>query len=117
MLARGLIGTAILVYLVVLGCVLIPGDATGKKVSPDSAAGNGGSVNGDSAANVQLLDALPYRGAGMQIQRVDWIDRYKHSMDEMAALGFDTVSLVIDTRMENGRSSSIWLDMRMTPTP
>ena len=117
MLARGMIGAAVLVYLVVLGCVLLPGTAPGKKIpsaQPDSALANGAAP---SARNVALVEALPYRGAGMQIQRVDWIDRYKHSMDEMAALGFDTVSLVVDTRMENGRSSSIWLDMRMTPTP
>ena len=60
---------------------------------------------------------MPYRGVAIQVQRVDWIDRYKKSVDEIAAVGADTVSLVVDTRMENGTSSRIWLDMRMTPTP
>ena len=53
----------------------------------------------------------------MQIQRVDWIDKYEQSMDEIAALGADTVLLVVDSRQENGKSSRIYLDMRMTPTP
>ena len=112
MLARGLIGAAILAYLLVLGCVLIPTSATASK---KTAADNGSS----NSANVgtRFLDGLPYRGAGMQIQRVDWIDKYKASIDEIAALGFDTVSLVIDTRMENGSTSLVWLDMRKTPTP
>src|SRR5207248_474919 len=51
------------------------------------------------------------------IQRVDWIDKYKESIDEIAAVGCDTVSLVLDTRQENAESSHIYLDMRMTPTP
>ena len=117
MLARGLIGAAILVYVIVLGCVLLPGDAPAKKLSTESPNSSPNDGSAQSVRNVKLLDALPYRGAGMQIQRVDWIERYKHSMDEIAALGFDTVSLVVDTRLENGKSSSIWLDMRMTPTP
>jgi hypothetical protein len=60
---------------------------------------------------------LPYRGVAMQIQRVDWIPQYEKSMDEIAEDGADTVLLVIDSRQENGTSSHIYLDMRMTPTP
>lgn len=62
------------------------------------------------------LNGLPYRCVGMQIQRVDWIDKYKQSIDEIAAVGADTVKFVVDARMENGRSSRIYLDLRMTPT-
>ena len=62
-------------------------------------------------------DGLPYRCIGMQIQRVDWMDRYKESIDEIAAVGADTVKFVVDSRQENGHSSAIWLDLRMTPTP
>ena len=113
MFARGLIGAALLVYAIVLGCVLIPTDATASKKS--SAAGGDGLPH--AKVGTRFLDGLPYRGAGMQIQRVDWIDKYKKSIDEIAALGFDTVSLVIDTRMENGSTSLVWLDMRKTPTP
>jgi hypothetical protein len=52
----------------------------------------------------------------MEIQRLDWIDKYKKSIDEIAALGADTVQLVVDTRQENGASARIYLDLRMTPT-
>jgi len=38
-------------------------------------------------------------------------------MDEIAAVGCDTVSLVLDTRQEKASSAHIYLDMRMTPTP
>ena len=119
MLSRGLIGAAFVVYLIVLGCVMMPSDAPAKKLSaagsPDSTSAEPTEVH--LPANPKFAGALPYRGAAMQIQRVDWIDKYKKGIDEIAALGLDTISLVIDTRMENGHSSTIWLDMRMTPTP
>src|SRR3954469_9214939 len=112
MASRGLIGAAIVVYLIVLGCVMMPSDAPAKKMS--AAGGGAGSPttpeypdesSNTSAAPAVALDpkfagALPYKGAAMQIQRIDWIDKYKQGMDEIAALGLDTVSLVIDTRME-----------------
>ena len=53
-----------------------------------------------------FTDAMPYKGAAMQIQRVDWIDKYEKIIDKVAALGFDTVSLVVDTRMENASTST-----------
>src|SRR5689334_10615796 len=119
MLSRGLIGAAIAAYLIVLGCVMLPSDATGrnaKKMSFEPGS-PGEPAEVRVAADPKFAGALPFKGAAMQIQRVDWIDKYKHSMDEIAALGLDTVSLVVDTRMENGHTSQIWLDMRMTPTP
>jgi len=58
-----------------------------------------------------------YRGVVMQIQRVDWTEEYKKSIDEIAALGADTVMFVVDARQENGSSNRIYLDVRMTPTP
>src|SRR5438132_646941 len=103
MLSRGLIGAAVAVYLIVLGCVMMPSDAPAKKLSvasetPESTdqqpAANGGAVLPDP----KFAGALPYKGAAMQIQRVDWIDKYKQGIDEIAALGLDTVSLVVDTR-------------------
>jgi hypothetical protein len=53
----------------------------------------------------------------MQIQRTDWIDKYIKSIDEVAGLGADGVKFVVDTRQETVRSTRIFLDMRMTPTP
>ena len=60
---------------------------------------------------------LPYCGVAMQIQRIDLINEYEKSIDEIAALGADTVSIVVDCRQENGSSGRIFMDMRMTPTP
>lgn len=110
MVGRGIIGAAVIVYAVVLGSVLLPGAAPADRASasePPRAVGNAAPANG----------VLPFRGAAMQIQRVDWTDQYKASIDEIAAAGFDTVSLVVDTRQENGTSNRIYLDMRMTPSP
>lgn len=61
---------------------------------------------------------LPFRGVAMQLQRVDWIDtEYTKSLNEIAALGADTVLFVVDSHMENGGSSAVYLDMRLVPTP
>lgn len=108
MLGRGVILAAAGVYLVVLGCVMWPGKAP---------ADNTAAPTFSHSSRTSSLVGLPYRGVGMQIQRVDWIDRYKESIDEIAAVGADTVLLVVDSRQENGSSSRIYLDMRMTPTP
>jgi len=103
---------AVVVYLAVAGTVLFSGGATSSVAGADPVTAPG-TAGGASVS----LAGLPYRGAGMQIQRIDWMDRYKQSVDELAALGFDTVSFVVDSRMENGTAAKIYLDMRMTPTP
>jgi hypothetical protein len=106
----GLIITAATVYLVVLGCVIFPSPSTGK-------APNGIDVPFRNAMDNTPLTGLPYKGIAMQIQRVDWVDEYKKSIDEIANVGADTVLFVVDARQENGSSSRIYLDMRATPTP
>jgi hypothetical protein len=117
MLGRGLIGVAVIVYLVVLGCVMMPSDAPAKKASSESRNSTDSNEARPVGSNAGLTAAMPYKGAAMQIQRVDWIDKYKTSIDEIAAIGCDTVSFVLDTRQENAESQHIYLDMRMTPTP
>src|SRR5690606_7623357 len=92
----------------VLACVVLPADTPAQQAPAPNAPANPMQAS---------REGLPYVGAGMQIQRVDWIDRYKQSIDEIADLGGDTVLLVVDARQENGTSSRIYLDMRMTPTP
>src|SRR5437762_9350224 len=110
MLARATIVTALLAYGLVLGCVLSPAETPAR----------GGNSEAQAAAvytpKGAPLTGLPFCGAGMQIQRVDWLDKYKKSMDEIAAIGADSVLLVVDMRMENGTASKIYLDMRMTPS-
>jgi len=51
----------------------------------------------------------------LQIQRVDWVDEYKKSIDEIAAVGADTV-LLWSMRVRKWVIQRIYLDMRMTPT-
>ena len=109
MLRKSLIVCAIAFYAVVIGCsmrspVTVPAAADEDYSGPTTSAST-------------MPDGMPYRAVGMQIQRVDWMDKYKHSVDEIAALGADTVKFVVDARQENGASSHIYLDMRMTPTP
>jgi hypothetical protein len=107
MLGRWIVFGALASYALVVGCVML--------------SGNGSSSAGGTSAghyhSTTVPAGLPYRGIAMQIQRVDWIDQYEKSIDEVADTGADTVLLVLDARQENGASSHIYLDMRMTPTP
>lgn len=84
---------------------------------PSGSARGAGESTRAAPVMSSLPPGLPYRGAGIQIQRVDWVERYKKCIDEIAGVGGDTVLLVVDARQENGTSSHIYLDMRMTPTP
>lgn len=117
MAGKSVILIAVLVYAAVLGCVMWPeksasSDPAGVLGAPRRSHGGGA-----SSASRPAIQGLPFVGAGMQIQRVDWIDKYETSIDEIADLGGDTVLFVIDTRMEGGTSCRIYLDMRMMPTP
>ncbi len=106
----GLIIAAAAVYLAVLGCVLFPNSSDGKSPLSTEARPFRDAVSGVP------LTGLPYRGVAMQLQRVDWIDEYKKSIDEIANLGADTVMFVLDARQENGSSSRVYIDLRMTPS-
>ena len=108
MFARRIVIAAVFLYLLALGCVVWP--------SGSDARGPAGSGH-PSTFSTSVPAGLPYRGVGMQIQRVDWIDKYEQCLDQIADVGADTVLLVVDSRQENGTSSHIYLDMRMTPTP
>jgi hypothetical protein len=112
MLRWTLIVGAFATWVAVLGCVMWPTDAPSARAAQELDG-----EMGPPAPVVQSRDGLPICAVAMQIQRTDWIDKYKHSIDEIAALGADAVLLVVDTRMENGASARIWLDTRFTPTP
>ena len=103
-------GLAIALYAVVVGCSW-NGDATTARAAQTEDTAPLPPYTATQPAG------MPYRCVGMQIQRVDWLDKYKKSVDEIAAVGADTVKFVVDARQENGSSSRIYLDMRMTPTP
>ena len=83
----------------------------------DAARGGSPSGGGGGTFATSRPGGLPFRGVSMQLQRVDWIDKYEKSVDEIADVGADTVLLVVEGRQENGKSSHIYLDMRQTPTP
>ena len=102
-----------LTFVTVMGCVFWPAHAPAQK----PAAGTPPAAAYRSYAPSTSREGFPYRGVTIQLQRTDWIEKYKTSINEIAATGADTVSFVIDTRMENGTSSHIWLDVRTTPTP
>lgn len=112
MFQRGIIIAGVVVYLAVMAVVLSTGGG-GATANPRGGGLTPASYGGTGATN---LEGLPFRCVGMQIQRVDWIEEYKKVMDKIAAVGADSVLLVIDTRQENGKSSKIYLDFRMTPT-
>lgn len=106
----GLIITAVFLYLAVLGCVIFPAQSRGKTPGGDGQPFRAMSTGAP-------LTGLPYKGIAMLIERTDWVEEYKKSIDEIAGTGADTVMFVIDARQENGSSNRIYLDMRMTPTP
>jgi hypothetical protein len=98
---------ALLLYGLVIGCALLRSD------TPEPLAAT---RRAPTSFRADLADGLPYRAVVMQLQRVDYMDKYKRSIDEIADLGADAVKFVLDARQENGSSSRIFLDMRMTPT-
>ena len=104
-----LICLAVCVYAAAAGCALYTAHAAAPAVV-DRAAEPASSPRRD------LTALLPLRCVGMQIQRVDWMDKYKQSVDEIAALGAGGVKFVVDARQEDGNSNRIYLDLRLTPS-
>ena len=130
MIGRWVIFAAAAAYLAVIGCVMLPtapaprpveenGREYAAVMSTAPASSPTASVPGAAHPPAQRprLTGLPYRGVAMQVQRIDLIDQYEKNIDEIADLGADTVSIVVDARQENGSSSRIFIDVRMTPTP
>ncbi len=108
---KAIVVMAIVCYLAVVGCVLAPG---GKLDGSSWAKAEPPARN---ASRVPLNPAdIPYRGVAIQLQRVDWMEKYKQCIDEVVAVGADTVSLVVDSRQENVSSTRIYLDQRTTPS-
>src|SRR5208282_581876 len=50
----------------------------------------------------------------IQLQRVDWVQKYNDLIDRVAYDGADTVSLVVDARQENFQSNFMYIDVRLT---
>lgn len=118
MAGRLIIFAALAAYLGVVGCIVWP--QAGSVVGP---GGRGTIAEQDDPAFAPLpppvggpLTGLPYRGVAMQVQQIGDLAPYERNLDEIAALGADAVSIVVDTRQENGTSTQIFLDQRLTPT-
>ncbi len=132
MIGRIIIFLALAVWGVVVGCVLTQDTATpapGLVLAERGGAGQAGAgavrptrVDGSDSWLAKVpagvrVSHLPMRSMTVQIQRTDWMEKYKVCVDEIAALGADTVLFVVDPRQENGSSGRIYLDLRMTPGP
>jgi hypothetical protein len=118
MSGRIIIVSALLVYLCVMGCVIWPG--AGSMASPRSSSDDSEDWHSTANANGPLvpMEGLPYRGVAMQVQQIGAdFSPYHKNVDEIAALGADSLSIVVDVRQENGTSTQIFLDQRLTPTP
>lgn len=109
MLRQFAIVCALAMYVSIVGCALITSADATQAAAPVPQA--------PASVPLVVAEGLPYRSVTLQLQRVDWIDRYKASIDEIAALGANAVKFVVDARQENAGSSQIYLDLRMTPTP
>ena len=103
-LPKFLVAAAVAVYAAAASCALVEPAATRPAAPP-----------AETGAAERVSDR-PYRAVGMQLQRVDWIDRYKQSIDEIADVGADAVKIVVDARQEDGSSNRIYLDHRTSPT-
>lgn len=103
--------SAVVYVMVAVGCMLA---SSGQAETGWRARVRGVATNSKG----ERLAGLPMRGAAMQIQRIDWIEtEYFKSIDEIAKLGCDSVLFVMDAHQENGSSSTIYMDLRLMPTP
>ncbi len=110
MLQRAIIVLALAVYVFVVGCAVVDSKSAAEPVEASK-------PHAPARFPATQATGLPYKAIGMQIQRVDWIDKYKESIDEIADVGANAVKFVVDARQEHAGSTRIYLDMRMSPTP
>jgi hypothetical protein len=103
MVGRKILFAAAIIYAVSVACAVVPESA--QSAAPDDVTGL-----------VKINGLHPYCGMAMQLQRTDWVDKYKTMIDEIADDGADTVSLVVDAREENFQSNFMYVDFRKTLT-
>jgi hypothetical protein len=116
MAGRILILAALATYLGVVGCVVWPHASFLTPQAAEVGAEETDASDDDGVSLAAPMEGLPYRGVSMPVQQIGDITPYERNLDEIAALGADTVSIVVDTRQENGSSTQIFLDQRLTPT-
>jgi hypothetical protein len=114
MVGRKIILVAIVLYAAVVGCVM--SSSTRPESSTFGAADSPTSATQPVTGLVHIDNQRPFCGVAIQLQRVDWVPEYEQLIDQIAADGADTVSLVVDARQENAESTRMYVDMRMTMT-
>jgi hypothetical protein len=111
MLGRRIVIVAIVLYAAVMGCVMT------SPHSPTVTADSAGTAAAPPVTGlVHIAGQQPFCGVDVRLQRVDWVEEYKKTIDEIAADGADTVCLVVDARQENAESTAMYVDMRKTMT-
>src|SRR3712207_490342 len=96
----GLLTSAVLIYALVAACVLWPTNSRsgGSDEAHAQLPGTPGGFPGDNFPEGHRtkpiaqrgrvsVEGLPYRGISMQLQRPDWMDKYKKSLDEIVSVG------------------------------
>jgi hypothetical protein len=117
MLGRGIILLALLLWGGVTASLLLRTNSASGGAHAETPFAAPAHTSSEAVINKDWT-GLPFRSIGMELQRVDWMDtEYVKSIDEIAALGFDTVLFVVDPRQENTESNKIYMDLRMTPGP
>jgi len=114
MFGRKIVVAAIVVYAAVMGCVMTASESP--SASSSSSQSSLPTTQPPVTNLVQVANLRPFCGFAMQLQRVDWVEEYKKTIDDLAADGADTVSLVVDARQENAESTEMYVDMRKTMT-
>ena len=111
MFGRKIAVVALILYAGVMGCVM-------SSTEPSTGSTGAGNASTEQAISglVHINGQRPFCGVAIQLQRVDWVEQYKKTIDDAAADGADTVSLVVDARQENGESNMMYVDMRKTMT-
>lgn len=107
-----LVLAALAMWLAAVGCAIWPAEAPAAKTTSGSAETESSSKPVPPAD----LGEMPFRGMVLQVQRIDGPEVYDKAIDDIAAMGADTVEIVVDSKQENGSSSCIFVDVRQAPT-
>src|SRR5690606_121842 len=105
MLRLFIISAAVSLYAIAAGCVLLSGAAEQQQSQNNALYQDTDRARSAAPTSRRGQGDLPIRAVGIQIQRTDWMDQYKQSIDEIAELGADGVKLVVDARQEDGTSN------------
>ncbi|MGE3182566.1 MAG: hypothetical protein AB7N71_13120, partial [Phycisphaerae bacterium] len=107
LLPRLIVGVAVSAAIV----VVIAATAFSPSAAVTSVIVDGETPSGVDGATVAL------RGIALQLHGPDNDEQYKTAIDEIAALGANSILLTAHGYMEHARANAIHIDMRKSPTP